>query len=588
MLRKMFLLVVLVFFTLLSIPAGAKDAEKADFIDNRLSLEDQIKMENVMKNLAKEDRENVLFIDLDGSILANRLELIEEFKKRNSDLLGKDGKLIRWFTTQTDTPEKEISSATTGEISMDDADAPAVITSAPSWGWNHPANELPNIKSGPYRRISSTTGFSCLTAQIYLPDKYSGEAFVNTDNAKGDTLHIYSGANTSAGKVDAGLLLNYTSETWGMFINPNPDDNPNVGWAQPKDLGNFKMGTTVDFKYYTPCDNQFALAVSGVDKYGNPSNHTAVVNVPESYEFRSDGVGMQVKRVTSIAQTFDHQDLTTGSFLRNAKWANVKIGTSLGSVVLMTNNTTSSADSGGFKGENVLVNYTDPANEKVWIKCGVIPYSDYGDVNGDCQVSPVDSTYVLLYESGQTPLEDWQKLLGDVNGDSEITSADATLIMQYWAGTIDVFPVQTSSKQGMGDPKQTTVFGSIVAGQVTGKAGDLVQLPITGENISGLAGGMFKLVYDPSIAIPQSVEFGPLLEGFLTAANLDHCAEGNIILVFASGTGISGTGELARITFELVAEGETDLALTEVRVNGVEGYDTTISGENGKIITEPK
>ena len=74
---------------------------------------------------------------------------------------------------------------------------------------------------------------------------------------------------------------------------------------------------------------------------------------------------MAVKRITTIGQS--PQNLSSGSYLKNVNWQNVKVGTTSGSEVLMT------AESCAYQTSNALVDWTSQANEKVWVKAGILP-----------------------------------------------------------------------------------------------------------------------------------------------------------------------------------------------------------------------
>lgn len=304
------------------------------YIDSKLPVKDRIALGEIMRALDPEDRKNVIFIFEDGSFTANRLELLEEFRKQNQDNFDKNGK-IKLFKSPDVTKVKN------------------KVTIA---AYQNPSTEGTG-GSGPYRRVLSKTGYSRLTANIYLPDKYLNEAYMKPGLPIPDKGYIYTGAVTTGGQIDMGLALNYdygttsTMETWGMFIVGDNGDND-------ANFGNFKMGTTVFLKYYTPSDNTAALYVSGVAKDGSPLAITLTAQIPSYKGFKVNGTGMQIKRITSIGQ--DTEDLTTGSYIKNVHWSNVKIGTTSESFV-------------GYKTSNVLVDYFSQSDEKVWVKAGTLP-----------------------------------------------------------------------------------------------------------------------------------------------------------------------------------------------------------------------
>ncbi|HAG10757.1 MAG TPA: hypothetical protein DCK76_05100 [Desulfotomaculum sp.] len=333
------------------------------YIDSSLPEKDKAIMKDIMEHLDKEDRENVLYIALDGSYYANKASLLAEFKKQNEGKFDATGKLKLLTNEIPLIDEGNINSITKPDVTTLTEETGLTATSS---GYQHPSSQCTNNNSGPYRKVLSKSGYSRLIANIYLPAK-PNEAVMTPSATSGDKGYIYTGAVTSGGQIDMGLALNYeagpapTNETWGMFVT-------GASSVITPDYGNYKMGTSVYMKYYTPQNNQAALYCSGYDKAGNPSIHTLVVAVSTSLNFKTSGVGMQIKRITSIGQIKNHQDLTTGSFIKNVGWSNVKIGTTSGSEVLMNSSNTSSMC--GYKTSNVLVDYTNQANEKVWVKCG--------------------------------------------------------------------------------------------------------------------------------------------------------------------------------------------------------------------------
>jgi hypothetical protein len=155
-----------------------------------------------------------------------------------------------------------------------------------------------------------------------------------------------------------------SEETWGMF-------SLGMGSVISGSPANFKMGTNASVKFYIPTNNQATLAVSGTSKSGTPLSQTVVWNVDPTKQFTISGSQMQMKRVTSIAQTVGYQDFTTGSYLYNAQWNNVKVGTTSGSEQLM--NASSTSTGCAYQPSNVLVDWVSWAQETVKVKTGALP-----------------------------------------------------------------------------------------------------------------------------------------------------------------------------------------------------------------------
>lgn len=68
---------------------------------------------------------------------------------------------------------------------------------------------------------------------------------------------------------------------------------------------------------------------------------------------------------------------------------------------------------------------------------------NYGDVNGDGQVSSIDASQVARHSVGLIVLSPAEILRGDVNGSGDLTSIDASLIARFTVGLITEFPVQS-------------------------------------------------------------------------------------------------------------------------------------------------
>lgn len=335
-------------------------------IDSSINTADAAVMARVMKNLDETDRENVLFIDLDGTVRSNKQELLHTFIKNNVGIMSNEGKFpINDFiqTSETDIfngkPEI-VDSLLLGNESL----------ISPS-GYLPPVYTCGYQGTGPYRRAPSISGFSRLTANVYLPSKALGEVYMPSVTGT-PTAKIYTGQYTKAGGIDFGLSLNYapgsalSMETWGMEIHGHN------GGSGP--LGNFKMGTSVFMKTYVPIDNQSALNVIGVDKQGNPVNYTYVASIPTSLQFKANGQGVMVRRITSIGMN-PPENFTSGAYLKNVHWSEVKIGNASGSEVYMDSSnsephTSTTAGFCGYPVSEVQVDYYSQSNEFVSVKAG--------------------------------------------------------------------------------------------------------------------------------------------------------------------------------------------------------------------------
>lgn len=333
-----------------------KDAKGDIFIDASVSASDKEKLSKVMASLDKEDRENVLFIDQDGSVIANRSEIVEEFRKQNKDKFDSNGKL----KIKDEKPLKETKPDDKCKI-----DATNLMTIAGT-GWKNAEYNCGTVdRTGPYRRVISDKGYSRFHTFVYLPSKSSG-LYINPNSTKGDTAYIYTGATDKDGdSIDIGLQYNNPSgnnfpwdDTWAIFLR-------GAGNIDQPTYRNFQPAQWVQMKFYVPSDNSIALNVTGYDTTGVMRSSTITGTLGWFSDFKADGTGMNIKKVTSVAQ-ISPDDLTTGSQLGSkttpVKWENGAIGkgNDANSVAPMT--------VGWFCGyniNNVLVDFTDHNNEHV-------------------------------------------------------------------------------------------------------------------------------------------------------------------------------------------------------------------------------
>ncbi|RAU96857.1 hypothetical protein [Paenibacillus sp. YN15] len=343
--------------------AESKTPQDNIFIDSSISKADQALLLKVMKTLDVEDRENVLYIREDGSFIANKPEVAEEFKKQNMDKLDTEGRLL----IQSDQAIKEEKPSDKCKV---DSSKSALLAST---GWKNADESCGGVNTGAFRRVISDKGFSRLHTYIHLPSKTGGGLYINSSSTKGDTAFIYTGATDKDGdSVDIGLQYNNSSpnnypwdDTWAMFLR---GDN---GQTAPT-YANFKPGQIILMKFYVPSNNNVALNVTGYDKSGVMRNSTLTGTVSWLRNFKADGTGMNIKRVTSMAQ-LPPEDLTTGSYVGSKSdpvfWDTVRIGkgNDSESVEPMTIGWFC-----GYQTNNVLIDFTDHNNEKIIVKTGTL------------------------------------------------------------------------------------------------------------------------------------------------------------------------------------------------------------------------
>jgi hypothetical protein len=295
--------------------AFAKGADNtvADQIDPRLNAWEHATIAQVMSNLDPEDRENVIYVDENGSIFTNKPEL-------------KQGVVL--------TPASEVVAAErfAGGMSVSQELAAPSCTST----------------TGPYRRVYSNASYSWLSTYVHLPGT-TAEIKEYSVNGSGDTAYVYSGGWGANGDVvDAGFQHSPTYDNWSAIITVNGSP---LSYT-PRFLSN----QDVNLKFYVPSNGQVALSVTGYDVSGTK---TTLTQVRAAAGFSSSG-GNTLKRVTSIGQSV--QGMYTGSYVKNVHWYSSYIGTSSTS-----NHVWLAADTGGYcsypDSTKVQVNYVNAGEE---------------------------------------------------------------------------------------------------------------------------------------------------------------------------------------------------------------------------------
>jgi hypothetical protein len=363
------------FLALLFLSSSLLNTTKAEtkdsfFIDSSLSASDQKTMKEVMSSLDKEDRENVLFIAEDGTIIANKPSLKSEFIEQNKGNI-ENGKLRK--ATAEELQERIVKQK---DQETETADFTTAAYSTPALDCT---NTTPGAgATGPFRRVESTKGFTRLEADIYLPSKAANEAYINPNSVgtSDDKGYIYTGSfiyapnsNLLNYTVDLGLALNYNAgtssshETWGMYFNG--------GTLVSGTYGNYQLGSTVFMKYYISAVDQHTLTVSGKNKAGTSVTNTVVMATTNTKGFApANASRISVRRVTSIAQNLN-QEATTNSYIKNVNWTNVKVGTTSSSTVLA--NSSNTAYFCGYHPQNIQVDYISQSSESIWVKTGILP-----------------------------------------------------------------------------------------------------------------------------------------------------------------------------------------------------------------------
>lgn len=155
-------------------------------------------------------------------------------------------------------------------------------------------------------------------------------------------------------EVDAGFQYGKTNEDWAFFNRPSGQEY--------KSGARYKSGQTVTLKFYVPSNGKVVVSTTGV-RMGESSTSTQTL-VADAPGWNENGSGNILKRITSIGQLSN--DFNSGSFVKNVKWSNSKIGTTSSDAGQWL-----AAQTGGYcsypNSDIVNVNYVNAGEETVSI-----------------------------------------------------------------------------------------------------------------------------------------------------------------------------------------------------------------------------
>lgn len=196
---------------------------------------------------------------------------------------------------------------------------------------------------GPYRRRVSKEGYSWASAYVYLPSKAKGEtkcAVAKTNGQFGEIPYVYMGGkskytnskgNTLYAEVDAGLQYSYEKDDWCWCMLRSYNgiaENEKMKTHAPR----FKAGQEVFMKFYVSSANHVTLSITGVTTNNKKETVTQTYYCPG---WNTAGKNCRIKRLTTIAQytktstgSKAAENFSSGAYVKNVKWRNVRIGTS--------------------------------------------------------------------------------------------------------------------------------------------------------------------------------------------------------------------------------------------------------------------
>ncbi len=178
--------------------------------------------------------------------------------------------------------------------------------------------------TGPYRAIFTKPDYGWVDAQIALPGNDTIR-IPSPPNPTGDTGYVFEGGLTSGGDVDAGVFFNpaLDSNNWALFYMRQGDPKPVIfPPGIPDPTSRFKANQTIGLVFSTLSVDMFQVIGFGLDTLGNFRTEWMIAPVPSTWGFSYTGIGMVVKRITSIAQTQKPppSSFSTGSFFGHVLW----------------------------------------------------------------------------------------------------------------------------------------------------------------------------------------------------------------------------------------------------------------------------
>jgi hypothetical protein len=205
----------------------------------------------------------------------------------------------------------------------------------------------------------------------------------------------------------------------------------------------------------------------------------------------------------------------------------------------------------------------------------------WGDVTADAKAGVLDAAFIAQWQAlmRTTFPIDPSKVKpafpenADVNGDNALGTLDISAILQKVVRIIDHFPADTD-QNGRGPDAKSLGAKSLskqterlleLPENVTGNPGDVVLVPITIDDASGVTGFTIKVDFDAALLEPlgDRTELGEVAAGFeqfLVNADI----KGSVIVVGAGSSAAEGTGTLVTLAFRIRddAAPNTNAALT--------------------------
>ncbi|MBK7868104.1 MAG: T9SS type A sorting domain-containing protein [Ignavibacteriales bacterium] len=205
------------------------------------------------------------------------------------------------------------------------------------------------------------------------------------------------------------------------------------------------------------------------------------------------------------------------------------------------------------------------------LRHGIVKVVRYGDVDVNGTVQAYDASLILKYLVNYITLTGAQKKIGDVTKDGTLSDVDASLIFRYVVGLIDSLPA----------PGTYLASGSISMNDHNANAGQIINIPVTMNGVTGLMGFEGSITFDH-----QKLEFiGASATGIASGFTIEHkVTSGKILVAAASQQDAAGSGESVILQFrvkENAVIGTTQVKITRIRLNeNAEQFDVAESNIN--------
>ncbi|MHA0035762.1 hypothetical protein [Deinococcus sp. PESE-13] len=202
--------------------------------------------------------------------------------------------------------------------------------------------ECKDEQTGPYRRVYSKPGYAYQRSAVYLPTDKSADLYEEKSLGSGDTAFVYVGGwGGRGGAVDAGFqhgrYMAREQDDWApFFLIEQPGGPSAVTVAADRqrsgDPWRLLAGQAADLTFWVSQEagqTILSMTMSGVTNVDREAaSLTLRAPVDPRYGWDAAGGGNILKRMTTIGQKRGHQNLASGSYLRNVAWSGSVIGTS--------------------------------------------------------------------------------------------------------------------------------------------------------------------------------------------------------------------------------------------------------------------